>query len=56
MAGDGDRIAHVVQAVEARDQVVARAGESVGAGDLTTHAVGQSRLLGSPARAADRWR
>jgi hypothetical protein len=39
VAGGGDGIAHVVQAVEAGDQVIARAGESVGAGDLEAQPV-----------------
>ena len=54
--GRADRIAHVVQAVEGRDEVVARRREAGGRRDLEAHAVGDARRRGALARPLDRRR
>ena len=52
--GRGERVAHVVQAVEGGDQVVAGAGEGRGRGDLEAHPVGDAGVAGPLARQLDR--
>jgi hypothetical protein len=42
-----DRVAHVVQAIEHPDQVVALAREILGGGNLEAHAIGESGTLGA---------
>ena len=39
MLGGANRIAHVVEAIEYRDEVESLPGESMGAGDFETHAI-----------------
>ena len=46
MAGNGDGVAHVVQAVKAGDQVIVQAGESFGGGYFEAQPVSHPGLLG----------
>ena len=54
VARGAGRVAHVVQAVEHRHQVVLAAGEGGGVRGLEAHAPGHARLLGAPPRGRDR--
>ena len=45
MSGGADRVAHVVEAIEERDQVVAGAGEALGVGDFEAAALGDAGFL-----------
>ena len=54
VARGGERVPEVVERVEERHEVVARAGVVRGAGDLEAHAVVDARLAGALARGGDR--
>ena len=56
VARGADRVAHVVQAIEARDQVVAGAGKRLGRGDLEADAIGDAGVARPLARPLDRRR
>src|SRR5260370_14007975 len=54
MRGRSDGVAHVVQTIEERDQIIVLTGEILRRGDFEGHAIGDAGLRGALARNRDR--